>query len=281
MVPSQSDPSRRSVLRALTAVTVGTITGLGAEGFFNEHERVQATLTDVPVHGWPPALDGFTIALLTDLHRSELVSRDLIEQAVSRAQAATPDLILLGGDYVTWGDRTYVGPVAESLARLRAPHGVFAILGNHDSDRDVTAALERAGIEVLRDQRTRIRVRAAAVDVVGIRFWTRRASDIASITDRGHSPRVLLAHDPRRLRDAQQLGFPLVLSGHTHGGQVVLPGLGALAARKFPVAAGLLTVGTTTLFVSRGIGTVYVPVRFHCPPEVSLLRLRSPRPAAG
>ena len=90
----------------------------------------------------------------------------------------------------------------------------------------------------------------------------------------------LLAHDPRRITEASALGVPLVLSGHTHGGQVVLPGLGAIAAQKFPIAAGTARQGATTLFVSRGIGTVYVPVRINCPPEVSLLTLR-PDPAVA
>ena len=86
---------------------------------------------------------------------------------------------------------------------------------------------------------------------------------------------VLLAHDPRRVTEAAALGVPLVLSGHTHGGQVVLPGLGAMAAQKFPVVAGLARQDRTTLFVSRGVGTVYVPVRINCPPEVAVLTLRT------
>jgi hypothetical protein len=86
---------------------------------------------------------------------------------------------------------------------------------------------------------------------------------------------ILLAHDPRRLTEAAALGVPLVLSGHTHGGQVVLPLVGAIAAQKFPVVAGPGHRGKTTMFVSRGVGTVYVPVRLNCPPEVAVLTLRS------
>ena len=85
---------------------------------------------------------------------------------------------------------------------------------------------------------------------------------------------LLLAHDPRRLREAAALNVGGVLSGHTHGGQVVLPGVGALAARKFPVASGLAQQDNTSMFVSRGIGTVYAPVRIGCPPEVSIVTLR-------
>jgi hypothetical protein len=84
---------------------------------------------------------------------------------------------------------------------------------------------------------------------------------------------VLLAHDPRRLTQAASLNIPLVLSGHTHGGQIVVPGIGALAARKFPIAEGTAQRENTLLFVSRGVGTVYVPVRINCPPEVAVLTL--------
>jgi uncharacterized protein len=91
---------------------------------------------------------------------------------------------------------------------------------------------------------------------------------------RGADPSViLLAHNPLRLAEAAALSVPLVLSGHTHGGQIVLPGLGALAARNFPVIAGVGHREHTTIFVSRGVGTVYVPVRLNCPPEVALLTL--------
>ena len=86
---------------------------------------------------------------------------------------------------------------------------------------------------------------------------------------------ILLAHDPRRLTEAAALGVPLVLSGHTHGGQVVLPVVGAVAAQKFPVVAGIGRRDRTTMFVSRGVGTIYVPVRINCPPEVALLTLQS------
>jgi predicted MPP superfamily phosphohydrolase len=85
---------------------------------------------------------------------------------------------------------------------------------------------------------------------------------------------MLLAHTPMRLAEAATLAVPLVLSGHTHGGQIVLPGIGAVAAREFPVVAGAGRRDTTAIFVSRGVGTVYVPVRINCPPEVALLTLR-------
>ena len=114
----------------------------------------------------------------------------------------------------------------------------------------------------------------ASLELAGIRFWTRKASDIAALIRGATGTVILLAHDPRRFTEAAALNIPLVLSGHTHGGQVVLPGLGAIAARKFPVVAGMAREERTSLFVSRGVGTVYVPVRLNCPPEVAVLTLR-------
>ena len=93
---------------------------------------------------------------------------------------------------------------------------------------------------------------------------------------RGSVPHaILLAHTPRRLLEAQQLALPAVISGHTHGGQIVLPGIGPIAARQFPVVAGMERHDGTTIFVSRGVGTVFLPIRVNCPPEVAVLTLDS------
>jgi predicted MPP superfamily phosphohydrolase len=197
-----------------------------------------------------------------------------VQRAVELMTAAQPDLIVLGGDYVTWGDRAFVGPVAELLAPLRAPHGVFAILGNHDDDRDLPAALTAGGITVLKDQRTRLTIRGEGLELAGIRFWTRKPGDIARILRNARDTVLLLAHDPRRLTEAAALNVPLVLSGHTHGGQVVIPGFGAVARRQFPVVAGTARRDNTSIFVSRGIGTIYVPIRINCPPEVAIITLQ-------
>jgi uncharacterized protein len=266
--------SRRTALKALAASGIGAVTGSAAYGFY-ERGALQLLTVDVPVSGLPAELSGLRIGLVTDVHRSRWVSADDVAAAVALTMSARPDLIVLGGDYVTWGDRQYVDAAAESLSGLAAPLGVFAILGNHDDDHDMPAALAKQQVQVLRDARTRVAIGTAAIELVGIRFWTKRQADIAALTKDAKDPVVLLAHDPRRLTEAAALNVPLVLSGHTHGGQVVLPGAGAIAARKFPVVSGLARSGRTTLFVSRGVGTVYVPIRLNCPPEVVLLTLRS------
>jgi predicted MPP superfamily phosphohydrolase len=269
--------TRRAAMKGVLATAIGTLTGAGTYGVAYERHRIGVTEATLPVSGFPPAFDGLRIGFLTDIHYSTLVSADDIVRAVSLVNEAQPDVIVLGGDYVTFGDRAFVGPVAELLAPLTAPYGVFAILGNHDDDRDMPAALARKHIQVLRDARTRLEVRGERIDVAGVRFWTRRPSDIARVLRRSEDPVLLLAHDPRRLTEAAALNVPAVLSGHTHGGQVVLPGVGALAGRRFPVLAGLARQDDTSIFVSRGIGTVYVPVRINCPPEVAVVTLKRHR----
>jgi predicted MPP superfamily phosphohydrolase len=266
--------SRRTMLRALVAAGAGAIAGTGAYGYLYGRHELELTSTTVPVVGLPPALAGVRIGLLTDVHRSRWVSHDDVVQAATLLMQQRPDLIVLGGDYVTYGDREYVGPSAEALSSLASPNGVFAILGNHDDDHDMPAALAAHGVQVLKDARTRVRLRGEDVELAGIRYWTRRESDIATVLRGATGMVILLAHDPRRLSDAAALGVPLVLSGHTHGGQVVLPLVGAIAAQKYPVVAGLGRRGNTTMFVSRGVGTVYVPVRVNCPPEVAVLTLQ-------
>jgi predicted MPP superfamily phosphohydrolase len=264
---------RRTILKGLVGVGLGVATGGAAHGFLYERRRLQLTRTNFPVPGLPEALRGFRIGVLTDIHRSQAVPHEMVANAVRLIMAEKPDLMLLGGDYVSFADRRYVQPAADALAGLSAPHGVLAVLGNHDDDRDMPAALTAKGFTVLRDARTRLTLRGEPVDFAGIRFWTYKVVDIAHVL-RGAVPLTfLLAHTPKRLLEAQQLAVPAVISGHTHGGQIVLPGIGAVAAREFPVIAGLAQRQGTSIFVSRGVGTVYVPVRINCPPEVALLTL--------
>ena len=265
--------SRRDVLRYLGGAAIGAAAGGAAHGFLYERHRLQLTRSAFPVPGLPESLRGLRVGLLTDIHHSQTVPREMVLAAVNMLMAERPDLILLGGDYVSWRDRRYVHSAAEALAGLSAPYGVIAILGNHDDDREMPAALASKGFAVLKDARTRLTIRDEPVDFAGVRFWTYKVTDIAHVL-RGALPlTILLAHTPKRLLEAQQLAVPAVISGHTHGGQIVLPGLGPIAAREFPVIAGLAQRPGTTIFVSRGVGTIYVPVRINCPPEVAVLTL--------
>jgi len=256
-------------------VAVGVSAGVVAHGYLWARHAIDVTRVDLPCTGLPPALDGLRVGLLTDVHHSALVPADDVERAVALVNAERPDLIVLGGDYISFHDRAYAEPVAELLAAATAPLGVVAILGNHDDERVMTAALTRRGISVLADARTTLSVRGTSMDLIGMKFWTRRVEMLADLLKGATGPSVLLAHDPRRVVEASALGIPCVLSGHTHGGQIAFPVIGAPAARKFPVARGRLTQDATELYVSAGVGTVILPVRINCPPEVSIVTLRA------
>ncbi len=264
---------RRAFLR--TAIVGGAgFAGAGTYGFAYERHRVEVTRVIADVPALPGGFDGLRIGILTDLHHSALVSRDHIGEAVRLLMAQRPDVITLLGDYVSWGDRAYIGSCVEALAPLTAPHGVFAILGNHDDERVMPRALAARGVQVLMDARTTLTARGESLGLAGIRFWSRRA-EAHRVLVGSPRPTIVLAHDPRRWPEAVDAGVPLVLSGHTHGGQIVLPLVGAVAARKYPVSQGMISHGAATLFVSRGVGTVLVPVRLNCPPEVAVVTLRA------
>ena len=267
--------TRRDFLRSATAISAGALAGVGAYGTAYERHRISLITRDVAVRGLPLALDGLRIGMITDVHHSSVVSSQDVSRAVSLLQQASPDIVVLGGDYVSFFEHAYVGPVAELLTPLaNAPMGSFAVLGNHDDEKEMPAALTAKGFTVLKDQRTQLTIRGERLDLAGIKFWTRTPGEIASVLKGTGGTTLLLAHDPRRLVEAASLDVQLVLSGHTHGGQVVVPSLGAVVGRKFPVLAGYAMRDNTAIFVSRGVGTVYVPVRINCPPEVAIVTLR-------
>ena len=268
--------TRRDFLRSATAISVGALSGVAAYGVFYERHDLSRIERDVAVRGLPPPLDGLRVGMITDVHHSAVVSADDVAHAVSLLKEANPDIIVLGGDYVSFFDRGYIAPVAELLTPLAsAKYGSFAVLGNHDDEREMPAALTSRGFTVLKDQRTALTINGERLDVAGIRFWTRTPGEIAPVLKGTGGTTILLAHDPRRLTEAAALDVQLVLSGHTHGGQVIVPTVGAIAGRKFPVLSGYATRDNTSIFVSRGVGTVYVPIRINCPPDVAVLTLRT------
>ena len=265
--------TRREALRAIAAGGVGVAAGGAGYGALYERRSIRVVEAQVPVHQLPQALSGLRVGLITDVHHSRFLSREDVDRAVALLMGSKPDLIALGGDYITWTDRSFADSCGEALAALSAPGGGYAVLGNHDDNSIMPRALSRRGVTVLDDARTRIEIRGARLEVAGLNFWTRRLSAVTEVLRGASRPLLVIAHDPRRLRQASELGASLVLSGHTHGGQIVPPLIGAVATRKYAVTSGLLRQGRTTLYVSRGLGTVYLPIRINCPPEVNVLTL--------
>ncbi len=267
--------TRRVALRTLAGGGAVAAACIGAYGFGIGRRRFEVTHTAVPLATLPPALAGLRIGLVSDIHCGEFMPIDLVARAADLLMAERPDLILLGGDYVTWANKKAVPVCAEGLSALSAPLGVFAVPGNHDPEGLLARVFESRGrMRVLRDGHARILARGEAIAIGGLRYWSRRTSDIRRVFKGATGFPILLAHDPRRLAQVAELRLPLLLSGHTHGGQIVLPLIGAPSAWRFPVVSGLARRGETTIYVTRGLGTGVVPARINCPPEVAILTLQ-------
>jgi len=228
----------------------------------------------------PRELDGFRIVQLSDIHHSPFTSREQIERAVETANSLQPDIVALTGDYVS-KERAYAAPCAELLSGLRARHGVYAVLGNHDHWTDaalITDLFRAEGITVLVNQGMRFENNGAAFWLAGVDDTMVGLEDLplALAGSSANEFKLLLAHNPIILRRAARAGVDLVLSGHTHGGQVRLRSERNTAGRpRRRLLKGLARQGETQIYITRGLGTVVLPVRFGCPPEVSLLELRT------
>jgi predicted MPP superfamily phosphohydrolase len=272
--------TRRRFLKV--AAATGALAAAGAAGYGGLFERTdyELTETDILVGGLPEAFDGFRIAQVSDVHHGALVGIEEVRRVVELANGAGADMIALTGDYTT-ANRKYVEPCAEALAELRAPHGVWAVLGNHDHNTDGAAtkrALAGRRIGLLDNANTRLRRGDAELQLVGIDDWTWVQADWARAfkgVDRAR-PSVLLSHQPNTIERPEAEGVSLILSGHTHGGQVSLPLVGAPARHidEFKYLRGRYERDGRQLYVTRGTGVIGVPLRLGARPEIAVLRLR-------
>lgn len=277
-----SKVTRRRFLRWL-GLTVGSIGAMGfgswkyawdVEPWWLSLEWVKVSLAELPL-----ALDGFTIAQLSDFHWGKDLKEGHVTRAVDLALEAKPDLVVLTGDYVTHSAHDIAGCTRE-LSRLNAPHGVYAILGNHDHWTDarvVRAGLETAGLPVLLNANVRVPVGDADLWLAGVDdVWERHADiDRALQGIPSGATTVLLAHEPDYADQVVGRGVTLQLSGHSHGGQIRLPLFGAPVlprwGRKYPY--GLRRVGDLWLYTNRGVGFIQPAVRLNCRPEVTIIQL--------
>jgi predicted MPP superfamily phosphohydrolase len=227
----------------------------------------------------PQGFRGFRILQLSDIHHSLFVPLDQVAAVVELSNRLKPDLVALTGDFVSYS-RSSIEPVAEILGGLRARSGVVAVLGNHDfrvGADEVERALRRQRIQVLRNRHRLLQRRGATLYLAGVDDYGYGA-DLGQAM-RGipkDAPTILLAHNPRLVTAAACRGIGLVLSGHTHGGQVNLPLLGTVYGRspeQMRFKMGWDRLGSTQIYVSRGIGTIVLPLRWRCPAEVPLLEL--------
>ncbi len=279
-----SSSTKQRIRPFLLAAGLGGVT-LGAYAFLIEPYWLQVTHTRIYLPALPPALIGLRIALLTDLHGGRGTPLSLIRRACRKAMAERPDLIALSGDFVS-DDAEDFRDVLDALACLHAPLGVYAVPGNHDYRADIKEWHQQIAVDSTIINLTN---RAVMRVVNGARLCIAGVDDFSHGTPRLQqlpSPdqvdcTILLAHNPDQAEHLRGVHarVDLVLSGHTHGGQVRFPLIGALRnpARHDDVyEEGLHQRPWTQVYVSRGIGTINLPVRFLCRPEVAILELTGP-----
>lgn len=274
--------NRRTFLKTAVATpVVGTVAGVGYG--FAESGRLTVERVRVPVPRLPLAFDGLRVAFLTDLHHGPYTELDFISQVVRTTLSLQPDLILLGGDY-SLRERKYIHPCFERLAGLSAPLGVFGVLGNHDYAHglaDTRAGMRSARVTELTNDgvwlsRGGDRLRLGGVDDL----WRGDPDATPAVGDATADEACLvISHNPDFAETLTDPRVGLVLSGHTHGGQVIVPGarnpfIPSRYGEKYN--RGLVEAPTTTVYVSRGLGLTGLPVRYNCPPELTLLTLSAP-----
>ena len=266
----------------LTAVSfAGTAYGL-------IHEKTSQDLTSATfeIPNLHEALDGFTIGLISDIHSSIFMTKREMDAYVQLLNSLHTDLIVIPGDFVnSLTEEVY--PFAEAFSNLKAPHGIFGVMGNHDffaPRPDIVAReVDGCGVRMLRNDRAIIERNGGTFLLIGIDD-TGRAMSAAEKMDTAlgsfsHDiPRVLLCHRPYYLQQAADRNIDLVLSGHTHGGQIVLGQIGDIRIAPASLASkyvwGRYKIANTHMYISRGIGTVGLPIRINCPPEITSIVLR-------
>lgn len=280
---SQGPPRRRLRRAALGLAALGLFAAVWA--FFIEPDRITVRHQRICLPGWPRALEKFRVAALSDLHvGAPFAGLDKLRRIVRETNRARPRLVVLLGDFVirgVWGGHfVEPGPIARELQLFEAPLGAIAVLGNHDWWHDgpgVRGSLEAAGIRVLENQAARLSWNRQDLWILGLAdIWTRKPDPVTPLLGvPAGAPILALTHNPD-IFPKVPARVSLTLAGHTHGGQVYLPLLGRLVVPSEygqRYAIGAIEEGGRHLFVTPGLGTSVLPVRFLVPPEISVLEL--------
>ena len=266
-------------------VAGAALAAVGAYARWIEPFWLEVTRIEVPIRGLRRAFDGYRIAFLADIHWDPNKRADWLRGVVARTNALGADMIALGGDLITFR-APHVAEGIAILAGLRAPDGVWCVLGNHDyhgagdDARRVRDELVRNGMRELWNESAPIRRGDAVFWLGGVGDLWRDACDVYGTFREvpADEPRILLCHNPDGIRQRGGVRVDLVLSGHTHGGQVRLPFVGALLTRTRAgrhMVAGMYRFGDSRVYTSRGIAHGRWQVRFLVRPELSLVILRA------
>jgi uncharacterized protein len=277
---------RRFLQRTAVAASAAPFAAAGY-GLLYGRLNVEVTRQRLRLARLAKAFDGFRIAQLSDIHISPFMTANQIRKCAAITNQLKADLVVLSGDFLTW-DAAAQGEVVRALAGLRAPFGVFGCLGNHEiytkTQDSITSLFAAAGIRILRLERASIQSQSDRLNLIGVDFQGRHGPPLPPEAYlRGvqelllpDALNILLSHNPNSFDRAAQLGIDLTLAGHTHGGQLALEfvhrGLN-LSQSDYPYNRGWYEKGGAQIYVNRGIGTIGFPIRFDCPPEITLLEL--------
>ncbi len=248
-----------------------------ARSALNEANSLTIEEVKISLKRLPKNLDGFRIVHLSDIHHSPFTDLAHIERTVLFSNALKPDMFVLTGDYVSH-EREYIKPMARVLGKLHSEFGTYACLGNHDHWTDaelVTSSMRDVKIEVLINEGLRLSTGNASFWIAGVDDYMVGKTDLRAAL-RGSFPdemKMLLAHNPIIVRSAARVAVDLVFSGHTHGGQVKIRDDEKRILPRRKLKNGLHRRKDTQIYITRGIGTVVLPVRYQCPPEISLIEL--------
>lgn len=273
--------SRRSFLRK-GAVALGAYAFVGSLHSIYDRDDYKIDHVILPVKNLPPNLDGLTISMISDIHSGMYMLEDDMHNYMKVVNDLKADMIFIPGDFITSKNREIL-PLAKAFSGLKSKYGTYACLGNHDffaNPAYITEKLRENGMKVLRNETEELEIRGAKLMLSGVDDG--RHADFPKVSYEASSlntARILLCHKPYYFENALAGGYDLMLSGHTHGGQIVLLDLFGTkltpAALVSPYVSGKYKLGDALMYVSRGIGTVGLPIRVNCPPEVTLFTLRA------
>lgn len=277
----------KTIRRTVLIVLILSFVLLGIWSVLIEPNRLVVHSEELKLPSWPAEFDGLRVAALGDIHAgSPFIDESKLRKIVSVTNALQPDLIVLLGDYMIRDQfyRRHTDPeiTANALKDLKAPLGVYAVLGNHDwwfDGNRVRQALENAGIKVLDNEAVELRRTKKSFWLVGLAdLWTgpQNISGTLSLVPNG-APSIVITHNPDAFVQLPQT-VSLTIAAHTHGGQVNLPLLGRLVVPSNygqRYAAGHIEENGKHMFVTTGIGTSILPLRFRVPPEIAVLTIRS------
>ena len=278
------DIRRRMFVRKSVTVLIGGAFVGSAYGSYRRNDYLISYI-DLPINNLPDKFEHFTITMLTDIHSSIFMEKDQMELYVKAANDLGGDLTVVTGDFVnSLVEEVY--PFAEAFSGLKAPYGVYGVLGNHDFfTHDVEAVAKEVnacGIKLIRDDNVTIQKDGQKIYLLGVDDVgnARRAGDLFDnvlIGTEANLPKILMCHRPYFFEQAAARNIDVTLSGHTHGGQLVIARIGgevfAPARLVSPYIAGMYKKENSLMYVSRGIGTVGIPIRINCPPEITKFRL--------